>query len=446
MDIPRRHGFEIDGRGHLVIGGLSAAELARRFGTPLHVIDEGRMRANCRAYVEALTAHYPGPSRVLYAGKALCIVATCQIAYEEGLGLDVVSAGEIHTALQAGVPASALYFHGNNKTPDEIAYALEVGVGRFMVDNRYELDWLDRLARERGRQADVVLRVTPGIEPHTHKAIQTGGVDSKFGFGLLGPSAEQAVQSALNATGVRLRGLHCHIGSQILDLDPFVMAARAVVAFAAEMRGSGFVLEELNLGGGLGIRYLSDDDPPTPAAYIQALAGTVRELVAAYRLPAPTLLVEPGRSIIGNAGVTLYTAGAIKVVPGVRTFVSVDGGMYENPRPALYGARYQAVVATRAADAPTQRVAVAGRCCESGDVLIWDADLPEVREGDLLAVFATGAFTYAMAGNYNRFPRPAVVFVRDGSAQVAVERETLADLVRHDRPLLRPASGTPIPR
>jgi diaminopimelate decarboxylase len=305
---------------------------------------------------------------------------------------------------------------------------------------------LDRLARERGRQADVVLRVTPGIEPDTHKAIQTGGVDSKFGFGLLGPAAEQAVGAALNATGVRLRGLHCHIGSQILDLDPFMMAARAVVAFAAEMRGSGFVLEELNLGGGLGIRYLSDDDPPTPASYVRALAGTVRELIAQYRLPAPTLLVEPGRSIIGDAGVTLYTAGAIKVVPGVRIFVSVDGGMYENPRPALYGARYEAVVATRAADAPTQRVAVAGRCCESGDVLIWDADLPEVREGDLLAVFATGAYAYAMAGNYNRYPRPAVVFVRDGSAQVAVERETLADLVRYDRPLMRPTSGTPIPR
>ncbi|MGH2403755.1 MAG: diaminopimelate decarboxylase [bacterium] len=446
MTIPERHGFVVDRRGHLMIGGMSAAELASRYGTPLHVIDEGRMRANCRAYLQALETYYPGPSRVLYAAKALCIMATCQVAHEEGLGLDVVSAGEIHTALQAGVSANALHFHGNNKTPEEIAYALDAGVGRFMVDNERELTWLDRLARERGRQADVVLRVTPGIEPHTHKAIQTGGVDSKFGFGLLGPAAEQAVGTALNATGLRLRGLHCHIGSQIFDLEPFLLAAHAVVAFAAEMRGRGFVLEELNLGGGLGIRYLAEDEPPTPPAYVEALAGTVRDLIARYRLPVPTLLVEPGRSIVGNAGVTLYTAGAIKVVPGVRTFVSVDGGMYENPRPALYGARYQAVVATRAAEAPTQRAAVAGRCCESGDVLIWDADLPEVREGDTLAVFATGAYTYSMAGNYNRFPRPAMVFVRDGSAQVAVERETLDDLVRHDRPLVRPATGTPISR
>ncbi len=446
MTIPERHGFTVDRRGHLVIGGISAADLAQRYGTPLHLIDEGRMRANCRAYLQALQTYYPGTSRALYASKALCIMATCQVAHEEDLGLDVVSAGEIHTALRAGVPASALHFHGSNKTPEEIAYALEVGVGRFMVDNERELTWLDRLARERGRQADVLLRVTPGIEPHTHKAIQTGGVDSKFGFGLLGPSAEQAVGTALNATGLRLRGLHCHIGSQIFELEPFLLAAHAVIAFAAEMRGRGFVLEELNLGGGLGIRYLADDETPAPAAYVEALAGVVNDLIARYHMAAPTLFVEPGRSIVGNAGVTLYTAGAIKSVPGVRTFVSVDGGMSENPRPALYGARYQAVVATRAADEPTQRAAVAGRCCESGDVLIWDADLPEVREGDTLAVFATGAYTYAMAGNYNRYPRPAVVFVRDGTAQVVVERETLDDLVRLDRPLVRPTTGTPISR
>jgi diaminopimelate decarboxylase len=446
MTVPERHGFTVDRRGQLMIEGVAATDLARRYGTPLHVISEARMRSNCRAYLQALQTYYSGSSRVLYASKALCIVATCQIAHEEGLGLDVVSAGEIHTALQAGVPASALHFHGNNKTPEELALALDVGVGRFMVDNEYELGWLDRLARERGRQADVLLRVTPGIEPHTHKAIVTGGVDSKFGFGLHGPAAEAAVLAALNATGLRLRGLHCHIGSQIFDLKPFLLAAHAVVAFAAEMRGRGFVLEELNLGGGLGIRYLADDEPPAPAALIEALTGTVEDLVTRHRLGVPTLLVEPGRSIIGDAGITLYTAGAIKPIPGVRTFVSVDGGMYENPRPALYGARYEAVVASHAADEPTQRVAIAGRCCESGDVLIWDADLPEIREGDVLAVFATGAYTYSMASNYNRFPRPALVFVRDGSVQVAVERETLDDLVRHDRPLTRPASGAPLPR
>jgi diaminopimelate decarboxylase len=441
MTIPQRFGFSVDSHGHLLIGGIAAADLAARFGTPLHVIDEGRLRANCRAYAEAVRRYAPGAGQVLYASKALCIVAVCQVAYEEGLGLDVVSIGEIYTALQARVPADALYFHGSNKTPEEIAYGLEVGVGRFVVDNEYELTLLDRLARERGRRADVLLRVTPGIEPHTHKAIATGGVDSKFGFGLFGPSAERAVRAALAAPGIRLRGLHSHIGSQILEIEPFVQAAQAVVAFAAEMRSVGLALEELNLGGGLGVRYLPGDEPPAIDAYVRALMDSVRELLVRHRLPTPLVVLEPGRSIIGDAGVTLYTVGAIKTIPGVRTYVSVDGGMYENPRPALYDARYTAVVATRAVEAPAQRVAIAGRCCESGDVLIWDADLPALREGDLLAVFSTGAYNYSMASNYNRYPRPAVVFARDGGAQVVVERETSADLVRHDRPLLPSATG-----
>lgn len=441
MTTPQRFGFDVDARGNLMIGGVPAADLAARFGTPLHVIDEARMRANCRSYVAAMREHAPGPSRVVFASKALCIIATCQVAYEEGLGIDVVSTGEIYTALQAKVPAEALYFHGSNKTIEEIKYGLEAGVGRFVVDNEYELTLLDRCARERGRRADVLLRVTPGIEPHTHKAIITGGVDSKFGFGLLGPSAEAAVHAALAAPGIRLRGLHCHIGSQILEVEPFQLAARALLAFAAEMRPAGFVLEELNLGGGLGIRYQVEHEPPSHEAYVRATMESVRESLARHTLPVPAVFIEPGRSIVGDAGVTLYTVGAIKVVPGVRTYVSVDGGMYENPRPALYGARYTAVVATRAADRPSQRVAVAGRCCESGDVLIWEADLPQVREGDLLAVFSTGAYTYSMASNYNRYPRPAVVFARDGGAQIAVERETSADMVRHDRPLVPTATS-----
>jgi diaminopimelate decarboxylase len=436
MHLPHRFGFDTDSSGNLLIGGVVAASLAARFGTPLHVIDEARVRANSRAYVEALRRHAPGPSRVLFASKALCIVAACQLAHDEGLGLDVVSIGEIYTALQARVPADALVFHGSNKTPEEIAYALEVGVGRFAVDNEYELRLLDRLSSERGQRADVLLRVTPGIEPHTHKAIQTGGVDSKFGFGLLGPDAERAVRLALESPGIHLRGLHCHIGSQILGMEPFLLAARAVIAFAAKMRGLGLVLDELNLGGGLGIRYLPEQEPPAHDAFVRELMGMVRESLVRDGLPTPMVMLEPGRSIVGDAGVTLYTVGATKAIPGVRTYVSVDGGMYENPRPALYDARYTAVVATRAAEQPTHRVALAGRCCESGDVLIWEADLPEVREGDLVAVFSTGAYSYSMASNYNRYPRPAVVFARDGGAQVVVERETTADLVRHDRPLM----------
>ncbi|MDR7556253.1 MAG: diaminopimelate decarboxylase [Armatimonadota bacterium] len=446
MTTPARHGFEVDSRGHLVIGGVDAADLAAQFGTPLHVIDEGRVRANCRTYVQTLRASYPGPGRVLYASKALCTIASCQVVSDEGLGLDVVSMGEIHTARLAGVPAEALVFHGSNKTAEELAYALDVGVGRIVVDNDHELRTLDRLARERGQVAEILLRVTPGIEPHTHRAIQTGGVDSKFGFGLLGGEAARAVRWALGARGLRLRGLHSHIGSQILELEPFLEAARAVVAFAAQMQEAGLQLDELNLGGGLGIRYVAEQTPPDRAVFVRTLAATVQDLLHQHRLPLPTLMLEPGRSIVGDAGVTLYTAGAIKTIPGVRTYVSVDGGMYENPRPALYGARYEAVVATRA-DAPSTRtVALAGRCCESGDVLIWDAALPEVREGDLIAVFATGAYTYAMAGNYNRYPRPAVVFVRDGQAQLAVARETLDDLVRLDRPLRARVSDPAGPR
>ncbi len=441
MPLPQQHGYTVDTHDNLMIGGVTAANLAARFGTPLYVMDEARMRANCRAYVEALRAHAPGAAKVLFASKALCTVATCQVAYEEGLGIDVVSIGEIYTALQAKVPADALMFHGSNKTPEEIAYGLEVGVGRFVVDNDYELKTLDRLARERGRRADILLRLTPGIEPHTHKAIQTGGVDSKFGFGTLGPGAEDAVRLALSLPGVRVRGLHCHIGSQILEVDPFLLAARALIAFAAEMRSTGFALEELNLGGGLGIRYLPEDEPPVKAHYVQQLMATVKESLARHNLPAPVLMIEPGRSIVGDAGVTLYTVGAIKAIPGVRTYISVDGGMYENPRPALYQARYGAVAATRAGASPAHRSSVAGRCCESGDVLIWDADLPDLREGDLLAVFATGAYNYSMASNYNRYPRPALVFARDGGAQIAVERETTADLVRHDRALSPSASS-----
>ncbi len=446
MTTPARHGFEVNSRGHLVVGGVDAADLAAQFGTPLHVIDEGRVRANCRAYVQTLRASYPGPGRVLYASKALCTIASCQVVSDEGLGLDVVSMGEIHTARLAGVPAEALVFHGSNKTAEELAYALDVGVGRIVVDNDHELRTLDRLARERRQVAEILLRVTPGIEPHTHRAIQTGGVDSKFGFGLLGGAAARAVRWALEARGLRLRGLHAHIGSQILELEPFLEAARAVVAFAAQMQEAGLRLDELNLGGGLGIRYVAEQAPPDRAVFVRTLAATVQQLLHQHRLPLPTLMLEPGRSIVGDAGVTLYTAGAIKTIPGVRTYVSVDGGMYENPRPALYGARYEAVVATRADAAPTRTVALAGRCCESGDVLIWNAALPEVREGDLIAVFATGAYTYAMAGNYNRYPRPAVVFVRDGQAELAVARETLDDLVRLDRPLRARASDPTAPR
>jgi len=426
------HGFPVNAAGHLTVGGVDALELVREYGTPLHVLDEDRLRGNCREYRDLLGRAYPN-SRVLFASKALCVGATCQIARQEGLGIDVASGGEIYTARRAGIPAGDLVFHGNNKTPDEIAYALREQVGRFVVDNEDELSLLDDLTARTGTTADILLRITPGIEPHTHRAIQTGGVDSKFGFGLADGAAYRAAARAAALTWVRLRGLHAHIGSQVLDLEPFRLAAAALVEFAARLRDDlDVTTEELNLGGGLGIRYLASDEPPSKAAYIRALTDTVRAKVEEHRLAPPRIFIEPGRSIVGDAGVTLYTVGGVKAIPGVRTYVSVDGGMYENPRPALYGAKYEAVSAADPLAGPLQTVAVAGRCCESGDVLIWEARLPEVRRGDILAVFSTGAYTYSMAGNYNRFPRPAVVLAGGGRARVIVEREGYDDLVRKD--------------
>jgi len=411
---------------------MDSFELVRQHGTPLHVLDEDRLRANCRSYRSALTAAWPN-SRVLFASKACCVMATCRLAYDEGLGVDIASGGELYTALRAGVPADELVFHGSNKTADEIEYGLRAGVGRFVVDNEHELDLLAAYTARLGLRADILLRLTPGIEPHTHKAIQTGGVDSKFGFGILDGAAYEAVRRARAIDRVRLRGIHAHIGSQVYDLEPFRLEAAALLDFAARIRDELEVTtEELNLGGGLGIRYLTGDEPPSRAAYVEALVEVVRAKTAQHRLTPPKVFIEPGRSIVGDAGVTLYTVGAVKAIPGVRTYVSVDGGMYENPRPALYGARYEAVLAARPLEPRTHTVAVAGRCCESGDVLIWEAALPAVRGGDVLAVFSTGAYTYSMASNYNRFPRPAVVLAGGGRSRVAVERETFEDLVRKD--------------
>lgn len=419
----------------LFVSGIAAADLAREHGTPVYVMDEARLRANCRAYVTALRNAYPR-SRPVFASKALCCTATCRLAYDEGLAVDVVSAGEIHTALRAGVPAADLLLHGSNKTPDEMRLALERGVGRIVVDNFYDLELLDALTKRTGRTADVLLRLTPGIEPHTHQAIQTGGVDSKFGFGMVDGTAREAVARTLEVPGIRLRGLHCHIGSQVMDLDPFVRAAEAMMDFIAWMaRDHQTPTDELDLGGGLGIRYLPTDEPPSIKAYVDALAGVVRRRAEEHRLPLPLLMVEPGRSIVGDAGVTLYTVGAVKAIAGVRTYVSVDGGMYENPRPALYQARYQAVLADRLAEPAAETVTVAGRCCESGDVLIWESRLPRPKSGDLLAVFSTGAYNYSMASNYNRYPRPPIVFARDGRSRVVVTGETIDDLLAHDRPL-----------
>ena len=422
----------INAQGHLEIGGCDTVALAKEFGTPLYVMDEELMRKNCAQYRDTLKRIYPN-SQVAYAGKAFLTKAMCRLADEEGLGLDVVSAGEIYTALQANFPAAKMIFHGNNKSDVEIRMALQSGVGRFVVDSYSELELLEELAGEVGKQAELYLRVKPGIEAHTHHYIQTGQMDSKFGFGLSDGQAMAAVKVVLKAKHLELKGLHCHIGSQIFDLKPFQLAAAVMMDFINEIKKkAGFVIRELDLGGGFGIRYLRDDSPYALAEFVELIAATVKEKAAEHGLPLPKLLVEPGRSIVGEAGTTLYTVGAVKEVPGIRKYVAVDGGMMDNLRTALYEAKYEALVANRAHDKGEEVVSIAGKACESGDMLIWDVELPTLKRGDLLAMLSTGAYHYSMSNNYNRFGRPAVVFVRDGKADVVVKRETYEDIVQND--------------
>ena len=428
-----RGSMEINDDGHLVIGGCDTVALAETYGTPLYVIDEKLMRERCRAYLAGFARTYP-KARVIYAGKALLTTAICRIVEQEGLGLDVVSGGELYTALTADFPVDRIYFHGNNKSIDELDLALRSGVHRIVVDNFYELDLLSQMAVGRNVTANVLLRLTPGIEAHTHSYIRTGQSDSKFGFSLEGGMALEAARRALAKPRLALRGFHCHIGSQIFEVESFEAAAAVMFDFLEKVRRElGYVAEELNLGGGLGIRYSGQDVSMDPAAYAERLGAFVAREAEARAYPEPLILIEPGRSIVGEAGTTLYTIGSSKDIPGIRTYVAVDGGMGDNPRVALYQAKYEAVIANRAGETPTRSVSIAGKCCESGDMLIWDLEVPEWRPGDILAVFSTGAYNYSMASNYNRLPRPAMVLVCDGRSDLIVRRETYEDLVRHDR-------------
>lgn len=443
-------------QGHLTIGGCDTVALAKRFGTPLYVVDEDAVRRACRSYVEEFGALYPDV-RVIYASKALMVKAIALLVMEEGLSLDVCSGGELYTAISAGCPANHIYFHGNSKTASEIAFALSVGVFRFIADSPDELYLIDRIARSKSLVANVMLRLTPGIEAHTHDYIKTGQIDSKFGIVIPNGDAMRAVSVAKGLENVRLTGLHCHIGSQVFEMEPFVDAVNIMMEFAKQAHeATGFIMEELDIGGGLGIRYNSKDDPITARDLAQAVAPALIEAASRHGLPLPALLLEPGRSIVGEAGTTLYTVNTVKRIEGVRTYVSVDGGMADNPRVALYQAEYEAVLAGRMGDVgqatpgqddmdALETVSVAGNCCESGDMLVWDVTMPRPEVGDTLAVFCTGAYNYSMASNYNRYPRPAVVLVRDGQADVIVERETYADLAARDLvpARLRSASARP---
>lgn len=423
---------KINANGHLEIGGCDVADLASQYGTPLYIVDEALVRQRASEYIEAFKASGL-KFQVAYASKAFSVMAMCAIAEQEGLSLDVVSDGELYTAMQAGFPAERIHFHGNNKTPEEINMALDAGIGCFVVDNFLELQLLNALAGDKGKKVNILLRITPGVEAHTHDYISTGQQDSKFGFDLGNGAAKQAIQEALALPNLIVLGVHSHIGSQIFEVEGFRMAVDKVADFAVAVRNElGLTFKVINLGGGFGIRYVEGDTPLPISEYVAAITGAIITNFTNAEFPLPEIWVEPGRSMVGDAGTTLYTVGTSKHIPGVRKYIAVDGGMTDNPRPALYQSKYEAILANRANDPIEETVSVAGKCCESGDMLIWDLELPKAENGDLLAVFCTGAYNYAMASNYNRIRRPAVVFVKDGQADLAVKRESLDNIVCND--------------
>ncbi len=426
--------FDINERGHLTVGGVDTVALAEQFGTPAYILHEDTIREQCRMYRRA-AAEYFGPDALpLYASKALCFTGMYRIAAEEGMGVDCVSGGELYTARAAGFPAEKIYFHGNNKTDADIRDALDMGVGTFVVDNKDELYALSKEASKRGIRQRILLRITPGIDPHTHRAVVTGNVDSKFGSAIVTGQAMEMVKEALTQRGVTLAGLHCHIGSQIFDIEPFADAADIMVRFLAQIREEcdGFEVEELNLGGGLGVRYTEDDPEIDYTAAIRDIATVVTSLCREHGITMPRIILEPGRSLVAASGVTLYTVGSVKEIPGFKNYISVDGGMPDNPRYALYQSTYTALIANRAASPRDYRATIAGRCCESGDLLGENMDIQHAKRGDILAVLCTGAYNYSMASNYNRLPRPPIVMIRHGRARLAIRRETYEDIISND--------------
>ncbi len=420
--------------GHLQIDGCDVIDLVAEHGTPLMIYEEKTLRDQCRKFMQAFRDR-TDDFEVVYASKAFCTLAVCRLVEQEGLSIDVSSGGEYHTALRAGFPTERMFYHGNNKTRWELEYALANGVGYVVVDSFSELDTLERMVADRGGVQKILLRITPGIEAHTHSYIQTGQLDSKFGFGLTEGHAAEAIRRGLEAPHLELAGLHAHIGSQIFELEGFRKAISILVDLVKEAHEAfGFECRYLNIGGGLGIRYTEEDTPVAIEEYVEGKVSGVRQEMARVGLPVPRVLVEPGRSIVAKAGVTAYTVGTIKEIPGIRTYVSVDGGMSDNLRPMLYDARYEAMIANRA-DAPADTVVtVAGKHCESGDVLVKNARIARPELGDILVMPATGAYCFGMASNYNGNPRPAVVMVKDGAVRTIVERETYDDLIAKQRP------------
>jgi len=425
--------LSVNEKNHLVIGKNDTVELAKEYGTPLYVIDEDLVRENCRVYKNAVDKYYDGNGLILYASKAFSTKFIYKVVKEEGLGIDVVSGGELYTAIKSDFPMDKVYFHGNNKTVDELKMAVENRIGCVIVDNIYELEKLNEIAAGEGIVQNIMFRIKPGVDAHTHSFVQTGQIDSKFGVALENGEAFEICKKASEMSNVKVHGVHCHIGSQIFDIEPFCKAAQVMMDFIGDLKDNlGMEIECLNLGGGYGIRYTQNDDPVPYDKYMANVSEVVKKAAEDRNVKLPFIIMEPGRSIIAPAGITLYTVGGIKDIKNVRKYVSVDGGMGDNPRYIMYESEYEAVVANNANAPKNEEVTIAGKCCESGDLLIKDAMMPQINVGDTLAVLATGAYNYSMASNYNRIPRPAVVAVSNGNSKVVVKRETYEDIIKND--------------
>ena len=421
----------VNAADHLTLGGCDVADLAAEYGTPLYVFDEDTLRGMCREFAREFGSRY-ADARVAYASKAFVNPAIARLVAEEGLGLDVVSAGELAVAKAVDFPAERIYFHGNNKTPDELEFALEYGIGQIVADSFHELTLLDEMAGRRGVRQDIMLRLSPGVDPHTHAATTTGILDSKFGFSIETGDAAKAIRQALAAANLDLVGIHFHLGSPIFELEPYALGVEVVLNFLAQFKEEGLRLEQFSPGGGFAIGYVRDEPPPPIAAYAEVIAANTLRQCAELGFGTPRLVVEPGRSIVGRAGVALYTVGGIKEIPTVRKYVSLDGGMGDNIRPAIYGSEYEAVLANRMSAPAQEVVTLAGKYCESGDVLVRDITMPRIQSGDIIAIPSSGAYAPSMASNYNLNGRPAMVMTKDGEARLIRRRETFADMMQMD--------------
>lgn len=426
--------LSVNEKGNLCLAEVDTCELARKYGTPLMLMDEERIRNNCRKYITAMRKYFGEGSKPLLASKALCFKQIYRIAKEEGMSTDIVSPGELYTAIAAGFPLENAFFHGNNKTDDDVEYAIENGIGYFIADNKEEINAINSCAEKYGKVQKILLRLTPGIDPHTHAAINTGKIDSKFGTSIETGQAEELIAYTLGLSNIELCGFHCHIGSQIFDVKPFTDAADIMIDYIAYISSKyNTEIKMLNLGGGFGVRYVEEHPHIDHEENIRLVAEHVKARCAENRVNMPIILMEPGRSIVADAGITLYTVGSVKTITGYKSYVSIDGGMTDNPRYALYQSPYTVCTASRMLEKENFTCTVAGRCCESGDIIQEDVKIAKPERGDILAVLVTGAYNYSMASNYNRIPRPPIVMIdKNGNDYVAVRRETYADLCERD--------------